>query len=254
MRLGVISALALFYAAGSLSAADKPRYNIPMSEADAKKIMRRAEVFIKNRCTGKSISDQHIKCYNEAMSVIYTALLLNDYYKAAGYINVYDTRDMCGSITWIVRQNKLHNRLNARLTYHIVNEGRGMADDNNFFAAFLCDEIHPSLSSDGAVPPDPTWPSTPSDYIEMARKKFGDREADEMARFHEEITIPYREAEQGLPRGEGHWSAYWAGMTDLNKNAANVAQERGFKERYVTFLHASAKYYRKILTQTEQNK
>ncbi|TLX15781.1 hypothetical protein [Rhizobium sp. MHM7A] len=230
------------------------KINVPMSDADAKGLMRRAELWVKNKCTGKKRPDW--RCDDYAATVIYTSIQLQDYVKAANYATVYpfsdalDQYNHCGTYIGEGGRPRHTYILNGPLTYYLLNKERGLEDTGNFWHAFLCEAFHPYATVLKAVPPNPKLPSKLSEYLDIARSDFPARESNELARFYEEIVTPYKETEDAITLKD---SARYAAVLDLTRNAAQAAKQLRFGKRYVTFLENSTEYWRRMLTISEQN-
>lgn len=257
LRKLIICGVAIFLTVGSMTAstttsfAGKMKYNVPISDADAKRILASSERYVNQKCASSNPTNE---CESTAAAVVYLAIQLKNYEKAYRYAMSYlfNDNDGCGTYAWQVKYLAHYNVLNGNLVYYIL-DLRVKGNDNPavFIDSFLCHEF---VDYRAYTPPDPTIPSATDEYIHYAERQYGPKFAEEMRRFADEIVIPYKSTQKALLNKYKYSTKYLSGMLELAKNATSQAEASGFGETYIRFIKYRITTSRKHLETYEKVK
>lgn len=257
VRKQIICGVAIFLTVGAMTAssttsfAGEMKYNVPISDAEAKRILASSERYVRQKCTSDNPSSE---CQSTASAAVYLSIQLKDYPKAYKYATAYlfNDNDGCGTYSWEVKRLKHYNILNGNLIYYILDlRVKGKDDPAVFLDSFLCHEF---VDYRQYVSPDPTIPSTTDQYIQYAERQYGSKFANEMRRFVDEIAIPYKSTQMDLIKKYRYTTKYLSGMLELTKNAAEQTKERKFGKIYIRFINYKITTSRKHLETHEKVK
>lgn len=257
VRKLLISGAVAFLTIGSMTAssttsfAGEMKYNVPISDADAKRILASSEHYVRQKCTSDNPSSE---CQSTASAAVYLSIQLKDYPKAYKYAMAYlfSDNDGCGTYAWEVKRLKHYNILNGNLIYYILDlRVKGKDDPAVFLDSFLCHEF---VDYRQYVSPDPTIPSTTDEYIQYAERQYGSKFANEMRRFVDTIAIPYKSTQRELIKKYDFGTKYYSGILELAKNATEQTEARKFGKIYVRFIKYRVTTSRKHLETHEKAK
>jgi hypothetical protein len=234
----------LFLLSGGVCSAEIVK-NRPISEAQAKINIKRAESKIRSNCR-KEVN----RCHSEVAEIIYNSAIISDYKKILKYAGLYEPsteffggKVRCSDLVYEIKKYKEYNTIAfwasvyaARkiLNIETKDERKKVLD-----YAFACSVFRTQNGTiDLFITPNKEIPSTPDQFIAEARQTYGEKAAREYLDFREEIAEPYFVAYKKFLYGKKGraWAEGMAKVVALTGNAHKAAKDGGYPALIVKYL------------------
>lgn len=239
-----------------------------LTDEEANLFYKKNSAYFERNCRGST----SFECAQSYASIVYIDLYFKKYNKALDDLNKFpsylpDQFTNCDHMSWSTHPNSKGGKFFSIDRWAVISVLNKKLDRKEKFQpkqythAYLCKALNEALSFGPA--PNDEFPVTSAEFAAMAPKYLPKKEAATLARFEQEIAIPFRAARDDIngthipsnkpsPKDKRIQAASL--RIELMKNAISEASGRGFPNYYVDWIKDAQKKERHYLKLEEKTR